>query len=63
MKLSKQQQAYLQNWLQEQLDIVNEEIQERRQEGRQNAKQLADATWLKRFLEAGLRKLEKEVTR
>lgn len=63
MKLSKDQHTDLLNWLQSELESVNEEIQERKQEGRQSAQQMADATWRKRFLESGLRKLSKESTR
>lgn len=63
MKLSKHQHDFLLNWLQEQLELINEELAERKGEGRQNAKQLADATWLKRFLESGIRKVTREGTR
>lgn len=60
MKLSQSQRDYVQKWLQEQLEIVTEELQERKHEGLQSAQQMSDATWLKRFLESGLRKLARE---
>ena len=63
MRLSDRQRQYVLDWLQEQLDLVDEEITERKREGRQSAQQVADATWRKRFLESGLRKLTKEGTR